>query len=338
MVIAIIKKELGNLKRNKVTSLLRVLWTFVNMLLANTRMRSSALNSLANIHLCLIVLTPLCEELRNDFDFSLEYNHSLRRDDPVSHLNAWVRRAVRSSYKSRYVIRYWKTYCNQQSTVKYKKERINLAPYRLPPSGTGWSHQSCSCKQECVASCQIRVKLRIWFLPELHVPPWTFRPPRLPVGCLWPRVPRRCQRRVDDHVHRNQVGHGVIGSPHCAQDPFTGLLKVQRQLISDGRSGFRAFRCREQVRGRREEQRSTLASAPVCASLGNVPRVMNTPDKIRRAKGYNITRGQSQWLFFWSTSKWVNYMHPKASRELWYLGAGEEFFFKMAQLWCKTIK
>lgn len=148
-----------------------------------------------------------------------------------------------------------------------KKERINLAPYRLPPSGTGWSHQSCSCKQECVASCKTRVKLRTWFLPELHVPPWTFRPPRLPVGCLWPRVPRRCQRRVDDHVHRNQVGHGVIGSPHCAQDPFTGLLKVQRQLISDGRSGFRAFRCREQVRGRREEQRSTLASAPVCASL-----------------------------------------------------------------------
>lgn len=98
---------------------------------------------------------------------------------------------------------------------------------------------------------------------------WSFCPPRPPVRRLRPRVPRRGQRHVDDHVHGNQVGHSVIGGPHCAQDPLTGLLTAGRQVISNGRSGYRAFRFqirKNQVRRRREEQRCTSLSAPVRAS------------------------------------------------------------------------
>lgn len=36
-------------------------------------------------------------------------------------------------------------------------------------------------------------------------------------------VPASGQREVDDHVHWNEVGHGVIVGPHGAQDPFSRL-------------------------------------------------------------------------------------------------------------------
>lgn len=37
------------------------------------------------------------------------------------------------------------------------------------------------------------------------------------------RVPAGCQREVDDHVHGDQVGHGVVVGPHGAQDALAGL-------------------------------------------------------------------------------------------------------------------
>lgn len=47
---------------------------------------------------------------------------------------------------------------------------------------------------------------------------------------LWDRsipvhgsVPASSQREVDDHVHWNEVGHGVVVGPHGAQDPLSRL-------------------------------------------------------------------------------------------------------------------
>lgn len=55
--------------------------------------------------------------------------------------------------------------------------------------------------------------------------------------CCWGRgdpplqggVPAGRQGQVDDHVHRDQVGHSVVVGSHGAQDPFPGLERERGQ-------------------------------------------------------------------------------------------------------------
>lgn len=51
-----------------------------------------------------------------------------------------------------------------------------------------------------------------------------------PVEPLWTRVPSCGQRGVDDHVHRHQVSHCIIGCPHCTQDALTSLDEAKERL------------------------------------------------------------------------------------------------------------
>lgn len=46
-----------------------------------------------------------------------------------------------------------------------------------------------------------------------------------PAARLRSGVPRRSQRGVDDHIHRHQVGHGIVRRSHRAQDSFPGLQR-----------------------------------------------------------------------------------------------------------------
>ena len=56
----------------------------------------------------------------------------------------------------------------------------------------------------CVCGC-----VRVWGGPVVH---------------LCSRVPGCGQRGVDDHVHRHQVGHRVVGGPHGPKNALPGLV------------------------------------------------------------------------------------------------------------------
>lgn len=58
-----------------------------------------------------------------------------------------------------------------------------------------------------------------------------------PAEHLRPRVPRCRHRGVDDHVYRDQVGHGVVGGSHRAQNPLPSLQRgredqEKKQLVT----------------------------------------------------------------------------------------------------------
>ena len=51
-----------------------------------------------------------------------------------------------------------------------------------------------------------------------------------PVVHLCSRVPGGRQCGVDDHVHRHQVRHRVVGGPHGPQDALTGLVNMREGM------------------------------------------------------------------------------------------------------------